>query len=99
MVATIDGAAGDAAGSSVVISAPADLTLIGVLRALADVLVVGAGTARAEGYRPLAARTAFAQRRAAAGQRPAAAVALVTRSGDVDALADLFVPDAGTIVL
>ena len=55
MVATIDGAAADATGSSAGISAPADQALLGVLRALADVLVVGAGTARAEGYRPLPA--------------------------------------------
>jgi riboflavin biosynthesis pyrimidine reductase len=99
MVATIDGAASDAIGSSTGISAPADRTLLGVLRALADVLVVGAGTARAEGYRPVAARTAFAERRSAAGQRPAAVVALVTRSGDLDDLPDLLAPDAGTLVL
>jgi riboflavin biosynthesis pyrimidine reductase len=99
MVATIDGAASDAAGTSVGISAPADRMLIGVLRALADVLVVGAGTARAEGYRPLPARPAFADRRAAAGQGPAAVVAMVTRSGDLDALAELFSPDARTLVL
>jgi riboflavin biosynthesis pyrimidine reductase len=99
MVATIDGAAGDAAGSSVGISAPADRTVIGVLRVLADVLVVGAGTARSEGYRPLPARPAFADRRAAAGQRSAAVVAVVTRSGDLDALVELFSPEAGTLVV
>jgi riboflavin biosynthesis pyrimidine reductase len=99
MVATIDGAAGDGTGSSAGISAPADRTLLGVLRALADVLVVGAGTARAEGYRPLPAREAFADRRAAGGQRPTAAVAVVTRTGDLDTLPDLFLPDAGTLVL
>jgi len=99
MVATIDGAAGDATGSSAGISAPADQTLLGVLRALADVLVVGAGTARAEGYRPLPARAAFAERRAASGQRPAARLAVVTRSGDLDALPELFAPDAGTLVV
>jgi riboflavin biosynthesis pyrimidine reductase len=99
MVATLDGAAGDATGSSAGISAPADQTLLGVLRALADVLVVGAGTARAEGYRPLAARAAFAERRGDAGQRPAAQVAVVTRSGELDALPDLVAPDAGTLVV
>jgi riboflavin biosynthesis pyrimidine reductase len=97
MVATIDGAAGDATGSSAGISTPADQTLLGVLRAIADVLVVGAGTARAEGYRPLTPRTTFADRRAAAGQGPAAAVAVVTRSGDLDALPELFAPDVGTL--
>jgi len=99
MVSTVDGAAGDATGSSAGISAAADQTLLGVLRALADVLVVGAGTARAEGYRPLPARAAFAERRAAAGQRAAAVVAVVTRSGDLDALPALVAPDAGTLVV
>lgn len=99
MVATLDGAASDATGSSAGISAPADQAVLGVLRAIADVVVVGAGTARAEGYRPLPARAAFADRRAAAGQRPAAVTAVVTRSGDVAGLAGLLAPDAATLVL
>jgi riboflavin biosynthesis pyrimidine reductase len=99
MLATIDGASADETGSSAGIAAPADRALLGVLRALADVLVVGAGTARAEGYRPLPGRAAFADRRAAAGQHPAAVVAVVTRFGDLDALPELFAPDAGTLVL
>jgi riboflavin biosynthesis pyrimidine reductase len=99
MVSTLDGSASDAAGSSHGISSPADLALLGVLRALADVVLVGAGTARAEGYRPLRARTSFAQRRAAAGQPPAAVIAVVTRSGALDEVKELFVPGAGSLVV
>lgn len=84
MVATVDGSAVDEDGSSHGIGGPVDLAVLGVLRALADVVVVGAGTARAEGYRPPPARPSFAERRAANRQAPSTALALVTRSGDVD---------------
>ncbi|MGD0924719.1 MAG: pyrimidine reductase family protein [Streptosporangiaceae bacterium] len=43
--ATVDGLSGGLGG-------PADREVFGVLRALAGVILVGAGTARAEGYRP-----------------------------------------------
>jgi riboflavin biosynthesis pyrimidine reductase len=52
MVATIDGAATGASGTSGSINNGADKRVFDVLRRLADVIVVGAGTARAEGYRP-----------------------------------------------
>jgi 5-amino-6-(5-phosphoribosylamino)uracil reductase len=101
MVATLDGSARDAAGSSRGISGPADTAVLGVLRALADVVLVGAGTARteAEDYRPLPARSAFAERRAAAGQGPAAVVAVVTASGDLDPASPLWAPASASLVL
>jgi len=99
MVATVDGSSGDATGSSAGISAPADRALLGVLRALADVVLVGADTARTEQYRPLPARATFAERRAAAGQAPSAVVAVVTGSGTLDGLSDLFAAGAGSIVV
>ncbi len=83
MLSTLDGSAVDAQGSSRGIGGPVDEALLGVLRGLADVVLVGAGTARAEEYRPLPARPSFAERRAAAGQQPAATLAVVTRSGDL----------------
>ncbi len=54
MVTSTDGeiAAGD--GLSAGLSGPADKRLFGALRRLADVVMVGAGTAKAEGYRPAA---------------------------------------------
>jgi riboflavin biosynthesis pyrimidine reductase len=99
MVATLDGAARDAAGSSRGISGPADVAVLGVLRAMADVVLVGAGTARAENYAPLPARPAFAERRAGAGQGPAAVVAVVTTSGDLDAASPLWDSGAASLVV
>jgi riboflavin biosynthesis pyrimidine reductase len=54
MVATLDGATSADDGLSAGLSGPADRRLFGVLRRLADVVLVGSGTARAEGYRPAA---------------------------------------------
>ena len=99
MVASLDGAAGDLTGSSRGISGPADVAVLGVLRALADVVLVGAGTARAENYRPLPARPAFAERRAAAGQGTAAVVAVVTGSGELDPDSPLWAPRAASLVV
>lgn len=52
MVASLDGAA-TLAGRSGGLSGEADRQVFAMLRALADVIVVGAGTARAEGYEPV----------------------------------------------
>jgi riboflavin biosynthesis pyrimidine reductase len=99
MVSTLDGSAGDATGSSAGISSAPDQALLGVLRALADVVLVGAGTARTEGYRRLRARASFTQRRAATGQAPTAVIAVVTRSGALDEVKHLFAPGAGSLVV
>lgn len=81
MVATLDGSASGPDGLSGSISGPADRAVFSVLRGLADVVLVGAGTARAEGYRVPAAKPAFAARRARLGQPPAPALAVLSRSG------------------
>jgi riboflavin biosynthesis pyrimidine reductase len=52
MVSTLDGAVTGESGRSGAISNDADRRLFDLLRKLADVVVVGAGTARIEGYRP-----------------------------------------------
>src|SRR5579862_8368186 len=52
MVASVDGAA-TLAGRSGGLSGAADREVFGLLRFLADVILVGAGTARAEGYQPV----------------------------------------------
>lgn len=51
-VATVDGAAQGSDGVSGSITDDADQRVFDALRDLADVVVVGAGTVRAEGYRP-----------------------------------------------
>jgi riboflavin biosynthesis pyrimidine reductase len=52
MVASLDGAATGADGRTGSINNPADKRVFDHLRATADAIVVGAGTARAEGYGP-----------------------------------------------
>jgi 5-amino-6-(5-phosphoribosylamino)uracil reductase len=89
MVSTLDGAA-QHDGRSQPISSATDMRVFGTLRALADVVIVGAETVRQEGYRPARARAEFAARRAAAGQGPAPAVAVVTASLDLDFSLPLF---------
>ncbi len=84
MVASADGAA-QADGASRGLSGPADVRVLRALRGLADVVLVGAATVRTEGYlRPAVPRTEFAAARAAAGQPPAAAIAVVSASLEVD---------------
>ncbi|MDJ0340686.1 pyrimidine reductase family protein [Streptomyces sp. H10-C2] len=99
MVASLDGAARHE-GRSQGLSSAADLRVFGVLRALADVVVVGAETVRQEGYRPAKAREAFADRRAAAGQPPAPVIAVLSASLDLDFSLPLFTePVTQTLVV
>jgi len=99
MVSSADGAA-RYDGRSEGLSSPGDKQIFGVLRALADVVLVGAETVRTEGYRPAKARSVFAERRAAAGQAPAPAIAIVSSRLDLDLTAPLFTePLVPTVVL
>ncbi|MFG2606166.1 pyrimidine reductase family protein [Streptomyces sp. NPDC048514] len=99
MVSTLDGAA-QHEGRSQPISSAADMRIFGTLRALADVVVVGAETVRQEGYRPAKERGEFAAARRAAGQGPAPALAVVTASLELDFSLPLFTsPLVPTLVL
>jgi riboflavin biosynthesis pyrimidine reductase len=98
MVASADGSA-VADGRSEPLSGPSDKRIFGVLRGLCDVVLVGAGTARTEGYRALKARPSYAEHRTARGQRPAPVLALVSRSLDLDPTAELFTGAERTVVL
>jgi 5-amino-6-(5-phosphoribosylamino)uracil reductase len=99
MVASLDGAA-RADGRSAPLSSDGDMRVFGVLRALADVVLVGAETVRRERYRPGRARAVFAARRAADGQAPAPAIAVISRRLDLDFGAPLFAEAAvPTLVL
>lgn len=83
MIATVDGGATGADGLTGSINGPADLRVFTALRTLADVVLVGAGTVRAEGYGPLrlaAARVAARRDRGLADQP---ALAVVSASGNV----------------
>jgi 5-amino-6-(5-phosphoribosylamino)uracil reductase len=103
MISTLDGSATGNDGLSGTIGGAADRMAFQVLRGLADVVLVGAGTARAEGYHVPAARPEFAARRHAAGQHPAPTLALVTRSGKlpdvVDASAEAAPSGAGPVLV
>lgn len=78
MVASVDGAAWGPDHRSGSINDAADWRVFRVLRALADVVLVGAGTARAEGYTPLDRPRGLSHLRPAPLE-----LALVTRSGRV----------------
>ncbi|MCZ9343422.1 dihydrofolate reductase family protein, partial [Streptomyces sp. TRM76130] len=96
---TLDGAA-QHDGRSQPISSAADMRIFGTLRALADVVVVGAETVRQEGYRPARARAEFAAARQAAGQGPVPAVAVVSSGLGLDFSLPLFTsPLVPTLVL
>lgn len=91
MVSSVDGAAQAGDGLSAGLSGPPDRAVFRVLRGLADVVLVGAGTVRAEGYgEPVRRREQFAEARAAAGQPPVAAVAVVSARLDLDFTSRLF---------
>ncbi len=98
MVTSVDGAV-TLDGRSKEISSAADWWLFGLQRALADVIVVGAGTARAEGYGPVRARPEFAHRRTGSGQPPAPRRAVVTATAELDPEARFFSGAEPTIVI
>jgi riboflavin biosynthesis pyrimidine reductase len=99
MVSSADGAAfleSRTAG----LSSPTDIRLFGLLRALADVVLVGAGTVRTEQYKPARRRAALASLRA--GRTATPPIALVSRALALDLETPLFTdapPDARTIVI
>jgi riboflavin biosynthesis pyrimidine reductase len=76
MVASVDGAATLDARSAGLSNA-ADRTLFKILRSLADVIVAGAGTARAERYRPV--RDSEVWPRLRRGRTPTPPIAVLTR--------------------
>ncbi|MFE9678908.1 pyrimidine reductase family protein [Streptomyces sp. NPDC006259] len=99
MVSTLDGAA-QHDGRSQPISNATDMRIFGTLRALADVVLVGAETVRQEQYRPARARAEFAERREAAGQGAAPAIAVVSAALDLDFSLPLFTsPLVPTLIL
>jgi riboflavin biosynthesis pyrimidine reductase len=89
MISTLDGAT-SFAGRSGGLGGPGDKLLFSVLRSLADVILVGAGTARAEHYGPVKLPVEVQEMREARGQRPRPAVAVVTQSLRIDWALPLF---------
>ncbi len=79
-VASIDGAI-EVGGRSGPLGGPGDHRIFHLLRALADVVLVGAGTVRTEGYRAAELPEDRRRRRELAGQLPVPPIAVVTRRG------------------
>jgi len=82
MIESIDGA-GSLNGRSGGLSGDADRLVFAVLRSLADVILVGAGTARAEKYRPVREQEIWPKLRGE-GQQPTPPIAVVTRGLSLD---------------
>lgn len=80
MIFSADGAAAFA-GRAGPLSCPADQRLLGELRGYADVVLVGAGTARAEGYGPVRLSEQQRAERAADGRTALPPIAVVSRTG------------------
>jgi riboflavin biosynthesis pyrimidine reductase len=98
-VSSADGAA-YLDGRSGGLSSDGDKRIFGLLRVLADVVLVGAGTARVEDYKPARRRPALAALRE--GRPETAPIALVTRTLGLNLASPLFAetpPDARTIVI
>lgn len=82
---SLDGQFAGKSGSSRDLTSPDDLQLLLLLRALSDVVLVGASTARQENYRQPKLRPEFAFL-----DRPAPRLAVVSASLDFDLAAPLF---------
>ena len=89
MVSTLDGAIA-VQGRSGSLGSPGDRRVFGVLRSLADVILVGAGTARAEGYGPARLGDELRARRVERGQSDAPPIAVVTGTGELDGRTPFF---------
>jgi riboflavin biosynthesis pyrimidine reductase len=90
MIASADGAATDEHGLTEGLTAEGDRWLFRVLRAMADGILVGAGTARAERYGPHRLHPELAERRRADGRSKPAQIVVVSRTLDLDYASPLF---------
>ena len=99
-VSTLDGSVADGQGHPAGLSSPSDQHVFALLRALSDVVLVGAGTARAEQYAPVRPTEVDQQLRARLGLAPLPPIAVVSSSLDVpETLLDAGPDRARTLVL
>ncbi|WIM88465.1 pyrimidine reductase family protein [Candidatus Mycobacterium wuenschmannii] len=82
-IASLDGGA-TFGGKSGQLGGPGDRAVFGALRETADVILVGAGTVRTEGYAGARPNVAARQHRQARGQSEVPQVAIVSRSGRLE---------------
>lgn len=90
VISSLDGAAQGPNGLSGSLGTDADRRVLALLRGLADVVLVGAGTVRAERYGPVEFVEEHADSRRLCGQPPTAPIAVVSRSLDFEPTAPLF---------
>jgi riboflavin biosynthesis pyrimidine reductase len=88
-VVSLDGAV-EVAGQSAGLGGPADIAVFAVLRALADVVLVGSATVRMENYGPAKVAPPAVERRRDRGQAPIPTIAVVTGSANLDPASHLF---------
>jgi 5-amino-6-(5-phosphoribosylamino)uracil reductase len=74
---TVDGRSGG-------LGSPGDRRIFQTLRALTDLVLVGHGTAAAEGYGPITADSAVGRLRASVGRPPTASIAVVSKRASLD---------------
>lgn len=84
MIASLDGST-VVSGRSGPLSTANDSAMLGALRRVADVIIVGAGTVRQEGYGP--------------PRKPDQRIGVVTSTGAVDTSGELFTTGAGFMIM
>jgi len=82
-IASVDGAT-TVDGRSRALQSAGDLRVFRLLRALADAVVVGAGTAAAEGYGPMTDDSTVGRMRVALGRPATAPIVVVSRRASLD---------------
>lgn len=90
MISTLDGTV-TVNGRSGSLGGPPDRKVFQTLRSFADVILVGAGTVRAEGYGPPRLSDELRRSRSKRQQTDVPVIATVTRSGNLDFEAPFFV--------
>ena len=98
MISSADGAT-HIDGTSGALGSEGDHVVFRAIRAVADVILVAAGTVRSENYRPVRATDAVREARVARGQTPVARLAILSRHLDFDFEADLFTSDQPPLLL
>ncbi len=97
-ISSIDGAI-ELEGRSQTLGGPADRAAFMAMRAVADVVLVGAGTVRAERYGPIKLDDAAKGRRVGRGLEPLPILAVVSASGELDPHASIFAGNQRPVIL
>jgi riboflavin biosynthesis pyrimidine reductase len=94
-VTTLDGAAYADDGKSGSLGGPVDKEVFALMRSLADVIIVGAGTARTEGYEPVRPEDVDADLRSRLGLELVPPIAVVSNRLDIP---DVLVTDGQLVI-